>query len=79
MYKIALIIVAIVFVVSALVDLFSSPNFGGMSFSDKSFVIRFIFFIGLFIGGLISFAALRDWVISALLVMVALIILFSSC
>jgi len=79
MGKIIPITIAIIFVVAALVNLFISPNFGGMSFSEKSFIIRFIVSIGLFIGGLISYATLKNWVIAAILGMAAFAVLFSSC
>lgn len=77
--KVIYIIIAIIFVIVALANLFSSPDFGGMSFSEKSFVIRFIIALGLFIGGFISLAALKNWVIFAILGMAAFVVLFSSC
>jgi len=73
------IIIAIIFVGAALVDLLSSPHFGGMSPTEKIFVIRFIVSLGLFIGGIISLATLKNWIIAALFGMAAFGVLFSSC
>jgi len=77
--KVIYIIIAVIFVTVALANLFSSPDFVGMSFSEKSFIIRFIIALGLLIGGFINLAALKNWVISVILWMTAFVVLFSSC
>lgn len=79
MYRIILIIVAIIFIIAALTNLVTDPNFGGMSPPEKNYVIRFIVSIGLFIGGFIGFITLKNWIIFGILGLAAFTVLFSSC
>ncbi len=79
MYKIILIAIAVVFIGTALTNLFTSPDFNGMSLSEKNYTIRFIVSIGLFISGFISFVTLKNWIIFGILGLAAFTVLLSSC
>jgi hypothetical protein len=71
-------VLGVIFIVFAIADLYSNPNFGSMTLSQKLFTVRFVIYIGLFIGGSITLAALKQWVASAFLGMIAFAILAST-
>ena len=79
MKRIILIAAAIIFVIAAISDIVTAPSFGDMSPSEKSFVIRLIVSIGLFIVGVISLQTLKNWIIAGILGLAAFVVLFAGC
>jgi len=75
--RIFYIIFAIVFVVAALSDSCSNPNFANMTIWEQIRHVRLVISLGLFIGGFISFDTLKSQTLGGILIGAAVAILIS--